>query len=727
MGRASKTTARELIVRSRVELSDALVALLCERLGELLGEPVTIRQERNPHVRGAIIYLDEQRQVVIDTSAPLKEMQRRLERGVTLAGGGGQRASDIIVSQGDVPLISVSDTNLKRALDALRGRRVRLEARAPVDSDVTDHLAAKLSAAAGRDITVDVRVDPRLEASAVLYLGEGQRVVLDDRFAWLRDVTASLERYREAGFSPDETYDYIRSIIDSTEPELRLEEVREAGRVLEVGDGIALVSGMGTVGSQEVVEFENGALGIAFSLLTDRVGCLLLGSEDAIREGSGVRRTGHLLKTPVGPSLRGRIVDSLGRPIDGHGPIASDAMRPIERPAPGITDRMPVDTPLHTGIKVIDALVPLGRGQRELIIGDRKIGKTSIAIDTIMAQHDTDVICVYTSIGQKASSVGRIVQTLTESGAMEYTTLVVALPNEQPAFRYIAPYTACAMGEYVMDGGGHGLVVYDDLSKHAATYREVSALLKRPIGREAYPGDIFYVHSRLLERSARLSAELGGGSLTGLPIVETLAGDISAFIPTNVISICDGQIVLDTGLFNEGVRPAMDVGLSVSRVGGAAQTRLVKQVAGRLRIDLAQYQEMAQFVKFGAEVDQATLDQLTRGERSRELLKQTLHNPMPEAHEALVLFSVVNGLLDDLPTADLARFERHVVDFVVRARPGLVTALAEGTRMDEALEDEIRTAVDECKASFTVQAETEPTSLGLADSMVSEEEVGVAP
>ena len=728
MDRGNQASIRELVVRSRVELNESLVAHLSDRLTELLGEPVTITQQRDARVRGAVIYLDERRQVVIDTEAPLKEMQHRLERGVTLAGGGRRSAADVIVSQDDVPTVSVTDTNLKHVLDGMRGHRARLQVRVPVNDEVIGQLTAKLSAAAGREITVEMHVDPRPEASAILYLGEQQRIILDNRFAWVRDVTNTLERRRDSGFSPNETYEYIRSVIDATEPELRLEEVREAGRVLEVGDGIAFVSGMGTVGSQEVVEFENGAFGIAFSLLTDKVGCILLGNEDDIREGSGVRRTGHLLKVPVGPSLKGRIIDALGRPIDGLGPVDSDIFRPIERPAPGITDRTPVDCPLHTGIKVIDALVPLGRGQRELVIGDRKIGKTSIAIDTIMAQRGADVFCVYTSIGQKASSVGRIVHTLTESGAMEYSTLVVALPNEQPAFRHIAPYTACAIGEYVMDGGGHGLVVYDDLSKHATTYREMSALLKRPIGREAYPGDIFYVHSRLLERSARLSEERGGGSLTALPIVETLAGDISAFIPTNVISICDGQIVLDAGLFNEGIRPAMDVGLSVSRVGGSAQTKLVKQVAGRLRIDLAQYQEMAQFMKFGAEVDQATLDQLARGERCRELLKQTLHDPMPEAHEVLVLFAAVNGLLDDLPTNDLARFERHFVEHVVRARPGLIAALAKGARMDEALEAEVRAAVDESKGSFTVQVETELTSLGLADSMVSEEEeVGVAP
>ncbi|MRS12367.1 MAG: F0F1 ATP synthase subunit alpha [Actinobacteria bacterium] len=604
----------------------------------------------------------------------------------------------------------------------MRGTRATLRARIPIEPAVVERLAERLSSAAGRDIEVETRVDPRLDASAVLFLGEDRRIVLDARFAWLRDVANEIERRRQAGYSTEDTYEHLRTVIETTEPELRLEEVVESGHVLEVGDGIAVVSGMGTVGSQEVVEFENGAYGIAFSLMADKVGCILLGPEDDIREGSGVKRTGHVLKVPVGPGLKGRIVDALGRPIDGRGPIAADVYRPVERKAPGVVDRQPVNQPLHTGLKVIDALVPLGRGQRELIIGDRTIGKTTIAIDTILSQRSTGVQCVYTSIGQKASSVARVVHTLEEHGALEYTTVVVALPNEQPAFRHEAPYTACAIGEYVMDGGGDALVIYDDLSKHAVTYREMSALLKRPIGREAYPGDIFYVHSRLLERAARMSDELGGGSLTALPIVETLAGDISAFIPTNVISICDGQIMLDTAAFNESIRPPMDVGLSVSRVGGAAQNASMKSVAGRLRIDLAQYQEMAQFVKFGAEVDQATLDQLTRGERCRELLKQGINRPLPEAHEVLVLYAGVNGLLDDLPLTEIGRFEAHLIEYVVRAQPGLLSTLETGVRLESAVETAMRSAIAEARGSFVTGVEPTEPLLDVGEVFGSDEE-----
>jgi F-type H+-transporting ATPase subunit alpha len=510
-----------------------------------------------------------------------------------------------------------------------------------------------------------MRVNPTLDSGAVLHIGEEYRVVLDPRAKWVADIQRSIEERVETGslLGPQDTYAFLRDVLARTEPEVAVEELLDTGTVIEVGDGIATVTGLRDVGSQELVEFSGGVYGIAFSLLGDRVGCILLGAEAGIREGSDVARTGHLLRVPVGEALMGRIVNALGQPIDGKGPIVPKGYMPVERKAPGVVERQPVDVPLHTGIKVIDALVPLGRGQRELIIGDRKIGKTTVAVDTILAQRGTDVSCVYAAIGQKASSVERVVSTLEEKGALDHTIVVVALPNEPPAFRHMAPYAACAMGEYFMHQGRDALVVYDDLSKHAVTYREMSALLKRPVGREAYPGDIFYVHSRLLERAARLSDELGGGSLTALPIVETLSGDISAFIPTNVVSISDGQMALDTALFNEGTRPAMDVGLSVSRVGGTAQARVLKQVAGRLRIDLAQYQEMAQFVKFGAEVDAMTLDQLARGERSRELLKQPQHLPLALEDEVLVLFGVVNGLFDEVPVAELEKMEEGLYAF----------------------------------------------------------------
>jgi len=559
---------------------------------------------------------------------------------------------------------SIDAASLRRAFEDLEGSRVVLLSKVYLDEALVRRLIDVLSAIAGREIHVDVKVNPTMDSGAILLIGEEHRVVLDARSKWVSGIQRSVVERVESGElpTPKETYAYLREMLTNTEPEVAVEELRDTGSVAEVGDGIATVTGLRDVGSQELVEFAGGIFGIAFTLLGDRVGCLLLGPEEGIREGGDVVRTGHLLRVPVGEALQGRIVNALGVPIDGKGSVVPKAYLPIERRAPGVVERQPVNVPLHTGMKVIDALVPLGRGQRELIIGDRKIGKTTIAVDTILSQRNTGVACVYAAIGQKASSVARVVTTLAEQGALQYTTIVVALPNEPPAFRHIAPYAACAMGEYYMEQGGDALVVYDDLSKHAVTYREMSALLKRPVGREAYPGDIFYVHSRLLERAARLSDERGGGSLTALPIVETLAGDLSAFIPTNVVSISDGQMMLDTALFNEGTRPAMDVGLSVSRVGGTAQAKVLKQVAGRLRIDLAQYQEMAQFVKFGAEVDAATLEQLTRGERCRELLKQAQHAPLALEHEVLVLFGVVEGLFDGVEVADLGEMERMLLE-----------------------------------------------------------------
>ena len=586
---------------------------------------------------------------------------------------------------------------VRSALDASLGQDPVLCTKAYLDDEVVRRLEAFLQKLAGRDIHVQLRVNPTMEAGAILYVGDERRVVLDARSKWLGDVNRAVVERRQSGEldSPADTYEFLKRMLTETGPSVSVEELLDTGSVLEVGDGIALVSGLRDVGSQELIEFSGGVYGIAFSLMTDEVGCILLGPESGIREGSDATRTGHLLKVPVGESLLGRIVDALGQPIDGKGGVAHKEYMPVERKAPGVVARQPVDTPLHTGIKVLDALVPLGRGQRELIIGDRKIGKTTMAIDTILAQKGEDVMCVYCAIGQKASSVARVVQILTERGAMEYTTVVVALPSEQPAFRYVAPYAACAIGEYYMEQGHDALVIYDDLSKHAVTYREMSALLGRPIGREAYPGDIFYVHSRLLERASRMSEEHGGGSLTALPIVETLASDISAFIPTNVISICDGQIVLDSQLFNEGIRPAMDVGLSVSRVGGAAQTRAVKSVAGRLRIDLAQYQEMAQFVKFGAEVDSATLQQLARGERARELLKQDQHVPMTTVHEIVVLFAVVNGFLDDVPVDRLGELERALTDHLDMQYSRLSEQIAEVGDIDASSDGELRSAISD--------------------------------
>ena len=601
------------------------------------------------------------------------------------------------------------ESALGSLLKGLREPVVLLETQIPLDPLLINQLKAKMSAVAGRELSIDVKVNPRLDVGARLILGGEKKLDLDLRRKLLEDLESQFAAIKREGLTTvEETAAHLARIIEKTEPRLRVEELTDSGEVLQVGDGIAIVSGLRGVGAQEIVRFQHDVYGIAFNLLRDSVGCLLIGREEEIEEGSVVERTGRLLQVPVGRALVGRLVNALGQPIDGKGPIETEKFRPVERIAPGVVKRHPVIEPLHSGIKIIDALVPLGRGQRELILGDRKIGKTTIAVDTILSQKDAGVICIYAAIGQKASTVARVVHTLQERGAMEYTIVVVAFSNEEPAFRYLVPYASCAMGEEFMDSGGHALVVYDDLSKHAVTYREISALLKRPIGREAYPGDIFYVHSRLLERAACLRDDLGGGSLTALPIVETLGGDISAFIPTNVISICDGQIFLDAGLFNEGSRPAMDVGLSVSRVGGMAQTRVMKKVAGRLRIDLAQYHEMAQFVKFGAEVDQATLDQLTRGEREREVLKQDQHNPLPLEKQIVILYAAVNGYLDAVPVEQVKAYEEALFTFMASQYPSVLPGIGELKDLSEDTEKILVQAVNRFTWEFLRQRTVSP-------------------
>jgi F-type H+-transporting ATPase subunit alpha len=601
------------------------------------------------------------------------------------------------------------DSTLGGLLRGLREPVVLLEATIPLDPALVGQLKAKLSAVAGREISVEVKVNPRLDVGARLIFGGEKKLDLDLRRKLLEDLESQFSALKREGLTTvEETAVHLARIIEKTEPRLRVEELTDIGEVLQVGDGIAIVSGLRGVGAQELVRFQHDVYGIAFNLLRESVGCLLIGREEEIEEGSVVERTGRLLQVPVGSALVGRLLNALGQPIDGKGPIEAEKFRPVERVASGVVKRHPVIEPLHSGIKIIDALVPLGRGQRELILGDRKIGKTTIAVDTILSQKGAGVICIYAAIGQKASTVARVVHTLQERGAMEYTIVVVAFSNEDPAFRYLVPYAACAMGEEFMDSGGHALVIYDDLSKHAVTYREISALLKRPIGREAYPGDIFYIHSRLLERAACLREDLGGGSLTALPIVETLGGDISAFIPTNVISICDGQIFLDAGLFNEGSRPAMDVGLSVSRVGGMAQTRVMKKVAGRLRIDLAQYHEMSQFVKFGAEVDQATLDQLTRGEREREVLKQDQHNPLPLEKQIVILYAAVNGYLDAVPVEQVMAYEKALFTFMASQYPAVLPGIGELKDLSEDAEKILMQAVSQFTGDFLRQRTESP-------------------
>src|SRR5579862_6577106 len=477
-------------------------------------------------------------------------------------------------------------------------------------------------------------------------------------------------------------------------------DVSEVGNVISVGDGIARVYGLEKAMAGELLEFPHGVMGLALNLEESQVGVVLLGDYTEIREGDQVRRTGRIMEVPVGEAVVGRVVNALAQPIDGKGPIASKERSAIERIAPGVIDRQPVKEPLQTGLKAIDSMIPIGRGQRELIIGDRQTGKTAVAIDTIINQKGQNVICVYVAIGQKRSTVAQVVKTLEEYGAMEYTIVVSASASDPAPMQYLAPYSGCAIGEYFRDSSRHALCIYDDLSKHAAAYREISLLLRRPPGREAYPGDVFYLHSRLLERAAKLSNELGGGSLTALPFIETQAGDVSAYIPTNVISITDGQIYLLTDLFNSNVRPAIDVGISVSRVGGNAQIKAMRQVAGSLRLDMAQFRDLAAFAQFGSELDKASAAQLTRGSRMVEILKQGQYSPVPVEKQILIIYAGTNGFLDDLPVEQCRPFEEGLSRFIENAHPGLLPSIREKKNLDDDLKAKMTSAIKEFKTRF---------------------------
>jgi F-type H+-transporting ATPase subunit alpha len=475
----------------------------------------------------------------------------------------------------------------------------------------------------------------------------------------------------------------------------------DVGTVIEVGDGIARIHGLAAAKYNELLQFPNEIMGIAMNLEENSVAAVILGDYTGIKEGDEVRCTGRIAEVPVGDALIGRVVDPLGRPLDGKGAIKSDKVRPIERVAPNVALRQKVNSPVQTGIKAVDSLIPIGRGQRELIIGDRSTGKTAITLDTIINQKGGDLICIYVAIGQKASKVARVVATLEEYGAMAHTVVVAANASDSVALQYLAPYSGCAIGEEFMERGGDALVVYDDLSKHAWAYRQLSLLLRRPPGREAYPGDVFYLHSRLLERAAKYDDEHGGGSLTALPIIETQAGDMSAYIPTNVISITDGQMYLETDLFNAGQRPALNVGLSVSRVGGSAQTKAMRQVAGRLRMDLAQYREMAAFAQFGtSELDQATRDQLERGRRITEVLKQAQYSPMPMEKQVMILYAAINGYLDNIAVAQLAAFETNFHRFIEANHPEMGEAIAKEKDISAETEEALKVAIQEFKQSI---------------------------
>jgi len=480
-------------------------------------------------------------------------------------------------------------------------------------------------------------------------------------------------------------------------------DLSETGRVLSVGDGIARVYGVEKCMSMELLEFptpHGNIFGLALNLEEDNVGVAIMGEDFHIKEGGEVRRTGRIAEVPVGDAVLGRVIDSVGNPLDGKGPIAATEFRRIEVIAPGVIARQSVNEPMYTGLKAIDAMTPVGRGQRELIIGDRQIGKTAIAVDTIINQKDSGIICIYVAIGQKKSTVAQVVETLRKHGAMEYTIVVAATASDPAALQFVAPYAGTSMGEYYRDKGGHALIIYDDLSKQATAYRQVSLLLRRPPAREAYPGDIFYNHSRLLERSSKLNKELGGGSLTGLPIIETQAGDVSAYIPTNVISITDGQIYLEPALFFAGVRPAINVGLSVSRVGGAAQTKAMKQVAGKLRLELAQYRELEAFAKFGSDLDKSTQAQLNRGMRLVELLKQPQYQPMPAEKEVMSLYSGTRGYLDSIPVDKVGQYEQQMLTFVERKYPDILAEIKEKNIIGDSLDEKMAAALKEFAGVF---------------------------
>jgi len=496
----------------------------------------------------------------------------------------------------------------------------------------------------------------------------------------------------------EEITDIIKRQLQGYEAEV---DLKEAGRVIEVGDGIARIYGLEKALAGELLEFPGGVYGLVLNLEADNVGAVLLGDDTKIKEGDPVSRTKRIAQVPVGEELVGRVVNALGQPVDGKGPIDAKEFRAIERYAPGVVDRRSVKEPLQTGIKSIDAMIPIGRGQRELIIGDRGTGKTAIAVDTIINQKGQGVFCFYVAIGQKRSTVAQVVKVLEDTGAMAFTTVVVASASESAPLQYIAPYAGCAMGEYFRDSGRHALCIYDDLSKHATAYRQLSLLLRRPPGREAYPGDVFYLHSRLLERAAKLNDELGGGSLTALPIIETQLGDVSAYIPTNVISITDGQIFLESDLFYGGIRPAVNVGISVSRVGGSAQIKAMRQIAGKLRLDLAQYRELAAFAQFGSDLDRATQLQLARGQRMVELLKQGQYQPLAVERQIAIIFAGTQGLLDDMPVDQIRPFEEFLFGFLDRKHGQVLSDVANKKELTDELRATLAAAIEAAKAEFT--------------------------
>jgi F-type H+-transporting ATPase subunit alpha len=522
-----------------------------------------------------------------------------------------------------------------------------------------------------------------------------------------------------ANIKADEITKILREQIENYKQTV---EVDEIGSVISVGDGIARVHGLEKCMSGEMLAFPHDVIGIALNLEEDQVGCVLLGDYTEIKEGDVVKRTNKIMSVPVGDAVIGRVVDPLGNPVDDKGPIQTDQRMPLERLAPGVVDRQPVREPIQTGIKSIDSMIPIGRGQRELIIGDRQTGKTAIILDTIINQRGGDMICIYCAIGQKRSTIAQVIKTLTDNGAMEYTIVVAASASEPATMQYIAPFAACAMGEYFRDTKRHAVCFYDDLSKHAQSYREISLLLRRPPGREAFPGDVFFLHSRLLERAAKLNDKLGAGSLTALPVIETQAGDVSAYIPTNVISITDGQIYLEADLFNAGVRPAINAGISVSRVGGNAQIKAMRQVAGTLRLDMAQYRDLAAFAQFGTEqLDKATQAQLARGQRLVEVLKQDQYQPLTVEQQILIIYASSNKYLDDIEVSEVRRFERELYPFIETNYPGVMKTIREKKALDDSLRAEMKKALDAFKETFVASLEAAKAAAAGAEKTAATE------
>jgi F-type H+-transporting ATPase subunit alpha len=581
---------------------------------------------------------------------------------------------------------------------------------APLGQDELNQLVGKLTEMMGQTPPIRMQVNPNLLAGLILRAGD---TALDGTLnRQLKELQQSLtartaEQDRAKAMNAESLLTELREAIESYQPQPQMEDV---GVVKYSGDGVARISGLSHARMSELVEFENGILGMVLNLEDDEVGVIILGHDEEISAGSSVRLVGRIIDIPVGEGMLGRVINAVGDPIDGRGPVQATNRRPIESIAPGIAEREPVNTPLQTGIKSIDSIIPIGRGQRELIIGDRQTGKTALAIDTIINQKDSGVICIYVAIGQKNSTVAQVVDTLRDKGAMDYTVVVAATASDPVTMQYIAPYSGCAVGEEFMAQGKDVLIIYDDLSKHAVAYRTMSLLLRRPPGREAYPGDIFYLHSRLLERSAKFSSALGGGSMTALPIVETLAGDISAYIPTNIISITDGQIFLETDLFFAGIRPAINVGLSVSRVGGAAQIPAMKKLAGPLKLQLAQYRDLASFAKFGAELDKASTAQLAKGERIVALLKQPRFSPLSVEEQVFLIYTMINGGFDDVPVEEIPAYEGKFLKYIKEHNGQILQTIREQKKLDDKLESAMKQAMGEAKQAL---AETpEPAIAG---------------